>query len=108
MADLIQTSRCIPCPICADIAGKCRIDEYKYIALCSLRLDAKVGDLIKTWLCKRVDSESSQWKDQRVALEAPCQKVEVRLFGANGQPLDLSAFTARILDDIVEKQGGKL
>jgi hypothetical protein len=108
MADLIQTSRCIPCPICADIAGKCRIDEYGYIAFCSLRLDAKVGDLIKTWLCKRVDSESSQWKDQRVALETPCQEGEIRFFDANGQPLELSTIAARIIDDIVKKQGGKL
>jgi hypothetical protein len=105
MADLIQTSKCIPCPICADIAGKCRIDEYGYIALCYSQLDAKVGDLIKTWLCRRVHSEFSQWKDQRVALETLCQEVEIKFFDANQQPLESSTIADRIFDDFFKKHG---
>jgi hypothetical protein len=106
MAELMATSRCLPCPICADVAGKCRIDEYRYIALCYLRLDAKAGDLIKTWLCKRVDNECSQWKDQRVALEARYRERKIRLVDENGQPLDLSAAFDKLLEEHRSEQGG--
>jgi len=107
MAELIQTSRCLPYPICADVTGKCRIDEYRYIALCYLRLDAKIGDLVKTWLCKKIHKECSQWKEQRVALEARYRERKGRFVDANGQPLDLSAAFDELLKEHRSKQGGE-
>ncbi len=111
MSGLIPT--CIPnhCPICDDNSSKCRIDEYGYIALCYQRLDAKVGELVGVWLCKRVSNDYSQWKDQRVELEAHYQqiKIEVRITDADGKSVALENIFEKMFERHRKKleQGGE-
>jgi hypothetical protein len=73
MSKFISSSKSIPCPICGDKKRKCQISEYKYLCFCGGKPEAKVGDLVGTWQCKRQEEEPMGfflWEDQRVVLES--------------------------------------
>jgi hypothetical protein len=82
MSKFISSSKSVPCPICRDKKGKCKISEYKYLCFCGGKPNAKVGDLVGTWQCKRKEEEQVGfflWEDQRVVLQsqarASCREI---------------------------------